>query len=86
VEREAHRVDNISLNNEIAAAKEATAAAEARLQKEHSDCELRVRECVCQMDTTNLHLQMAVNAKSAADSKVQALTEQKRVLVKEVSL
>ena len=60
--------------------------AEERWQRERSELELCIRESVCQLDTTNMHLHVATSAKNAAEKKIGALSEQKRVLVKEVKI
>ena len=66
--------------------RDATKSAEERWQREREEFESRIRECVRLADTVNMHLHMAVAAKAATEKKVAALSEQKRVLVKEVKI
>lgn len=69
---------------ELAAGKESAQLSEQRWQRECADLELRVRECLVQMDTMNMNLQICVAAKNAAESRAATMSEQRRVLVKEI--
>ena len=54
------------------------------LAQEQRESESKLREMLGHIDKLNLNLQMAVAAKSSSDDKNNTLTEQKKVLVKEV--
>ena len=71
-------------DDEIAAEKKAFSMLEASLQSDKRDAEQRAREAIALMERLKLNLQIAVDYKETADEKVAALTEQKKVLVKEV--
>lgn len=57
---------------------------EALILKERKEAEKKVKEAEAQIDNISMNFQMAVASKTTAESKVNALTEQKKVLVKEV--
>lgn len=49
-----------------------------------NECDQRMREGLIEIEKANMNVQIAVNAKTISENKAAALTDQKKVLIKEV--
>jgi len=72
------------LDEQVLSEQHARKQMELRCLQEKKEAERQVREALAQMEQTQLDMSMAVAAKAAAESKAAQLSEQKKVLVKEV--
>lgn len=72
------------LDKQVVSEQHARKQMELRCLQEKKESEKQIREVVQQMEQTQLDMSMAVSAKTAAETKASQLSEQKKVLVKEV--
>lgn len=72
------------LDQQIDSEQEARKSLELKCLHDRKEADAKIRETVNQMDQTSLNMQMAVAAKVDAENKCTRLSDQKKVLVKEV--